>query len=78
MTFNNEMKALDASADEGHRWKATNTSRLFISPCHPDWLWCPTNLLYNGYQGLFPQEVKQPGRAADQPLTSTSAKVKKM
>jgi hypothetical protein len=25
------------------------------SPSHPDWLWSPPNLLFNVYQGLFPE-----------------------
>jgi hypothetical protein len=29
-------------------------SRIFSSPCHPDRLWSPPNLLSNGYWGLFP------------------------
>jgi hypothetical protein len=28
-------------------------SRIFTSPCCPDRLWGPLNLLYNGYRGLF-------------------------
>jgi hypothetical protein len=28
-------------------------SRIFSSPRHPDRLWGPSNLLYNGYWGLF-------------------------
>lgn len=31
----------------------------------PDRLWCPHSLLFNGYQGLFPREVKQSEREAD-------------
>jgi hypothetical protein len=29
-------------------------SRIFNSPCRPDRLWGPPNLLYNGYGGFFP------------------------
>jgi hypothetical protein len=28
-------------------------SSIIISPCRPDRLWGPPNLLYNGYRGLF-------------------------
>jgi hypothetical protein len=28
-------------------------SRIFTSPCRPDRLWSPPNLLYNAYRGLF-------------------------
>jgi hypothetical protein len=29
-------------------------SRIITSPCRPDRLWGPPNLLYNGYRELFP------------------------
>jgi hypothetical protein len=49
-------------------------SRIFTSPRRPDRLWGQPNLLYNGYQGLFPG-VKRPGREADHyPLTSVEVK----
>jgi hypothetical protein len=43
-------------------------SRIITSPCRPDRLWGPPNLLYNGYRELFPG-----GKAAEAwswPLTS--------
>jgi hypothetical protein len=30
-------------------------SRFFFTPCRPDWLWGPPNLLSNRYPGLFPR-----------------------
>jgi hypothetical protein len=33
-------------------------SRIFSCPRRPDRLWCPRNLLSNGYWGLFPRDVK--------------------
>jgi hypothetical protein len=29
-------------------------SRIFSSPCRPDWFWGPPNLISNGYGGHFP------------------------
>jgi hypothetical protein len=31
------------------------SKRPFTSPCRPDWLCGPTNLISNGYRGLFPR-----------------------
>jgi hypothetical protein len=41
--------------DQGVRIRVLVGSRMFTSPCYPDRLWGPPNLLYNGYQGLFPR-----------------------
>jgi hypothetical protein len=40
-------------------------SRIFPSPCHPDWPWGPPSLLSKGYLG-----VKRPEREADQRYVS--------
>jgi hypothetical protein len=41
--------------DQGAGVQVPVGARIFISPCHPDWLWGPPNLLPNGYQELFPR-----------------------
>jgi hypothetical protein len=51
--------------------------RIITSPCRPDRLWGPPNLLYNGYRELSFPGVKRPGREADH-SPPTSAEVKKM
>jgi hypothetical protein len=40
-------------------------ARFFSSVQHTDQLWAPPSLLSDGYQGLFPQEIKQQGHEAD-------------
>jgi hypothetical protein len=47
---------------------------FFSSPQHPDWL-LGLPSLFNGYEGLFSLEVKQPGHEADHtPPSSTEVK----
>jgi hypothetical protein len=53
-----------------------NLSRIITSPCRPDRLWRPPNLLYNGYRELFPG-VRRLGREADH-SPPTSVEVKNM
>jgi hypothetical protein len=50
-------------------------ARIFTSPCRPDQLWGPPNLLSNGFRGLSPG-VKRPGRVADH-SHPTNAEIKK-
>jgi hypothetical protein len=51
-------------------------SRIFYSPCLPNRLWGPPNLLSNGYRGLLPCGVKRPGRETDH-SSPNNAEVKK-
>jgi hypothetical protein len=41
--------------DRGVGVRVAVESRIFSSPDRPDRLWGPTNLLFNGYRGLFPR-----------------------
>jgi hypothetical protein len=51
-------------------------SRIFISPCRPDRLWGPPNLLPNGYRRLFPRRKSCRGvrLTTDLQLTQMSRK----
>jgi hypothetical protein len=41
--------------DRGFRVRVPVGSRIFSSPCRPNRLWGPLNLLSNGYRGFFPR-----------------------
>jgi hypothetical protein len=62
--------------DQGVGVQVPEESSVFSSPRHPDWLWDPPSLLFNGYQVFFSPGVKRPGREADH-SPPTSAEVKK-
>jgi hypothetical protein len=62
--------------DRGFGVRVPVGSTIFSSARHPDRLWGPPSLLYNGYRGLSPG-VKRPGLQADH-SPPASAEVKKM
>ena len=45
---------------------------IFSFPKCPDWLWRPSNALFNGCWGSFPG-VKQPGHDVNQPYSSSAS-----
>jgi hypothetical protein len=51
-------------------------SRIFSSHSRPDWLWGPSNLLYNRYRGLLLQGLKRQELEVDHSHPNT-ADVKK-
>jgi hypothetical protein len=61
--------------DRGVGVRVPVRARLFHSPSNPGRIWGPLSLLSNGYRGLFPPEVKRPGREADH-SPPTNAEVK--
>jgi hypothetical protein len=40
-------------ADQGFGVRVPVGARIFTSPCYPDRLWGPSNLISNEYRGLF-------------------------
>jgi hypothetical protein len=61
--------------DRGIGFRVAVESRIFS--CRPDRLCGPPSLIFNGYRGLFPREVRRQRREADHSPPS-SAKIKKM
>jgi hypothetical protein len=49
----------------GKVWFLGGGKRFYSSGKCPDWLWGPPNLLFCGFQCLFPQGVKQPKYETD-------------
>jgi hypothetical protein len=62
--------------DRGVGVRVSVGSRIFCSSHRREWLWCPPNLLSNGYRGFFPG-VKRLRREADH-SPSTTAEVKQI
>jgi hypothetical protein len=63
--------------DRGVRVRFPVGSRIFSSPSRPDLFWGPSNLLSNGYWGLFTRGLKRPECEADHSPPSR-AEVKRM
>jgi hypothetical protein len=62
--------------DQGVGVRVPVGARIFTSPCRPDRLWSPPNILYNGYRSSL-LGVKRQGREADN-SPPTSAEIKKI